>query len=82
MHVISVIERFNRIVQNENETIMQFIERYNSIEIEIPRRRDEAQKIGDLFLKFKSDISFAINTQTTLPHTNVQLLNVARRIEE
>lgn len=70
-----------RLYQGENESVMQFIRRYQEVELESPQHQPDEFRIAEILSRFKPYIRIAISSQTQLPHTWTDLVSVARRIE-
>jgi len=79
---LAAMERLGRIFQGEHESVMDFIDRVEQIEIDLPQQESEASRIGFLLSKFKPDIRFHLTVSGATYTTRSRLISNARRIEE
>ena len=79
---LTAMERLGRISQAEWESVMDFIDRVEQIEIDLPQQESEASRVGLLLSKFRPEIRFHLSISGTAYATRARLISSARRIEE
>jgi hypothetical protein len=77
---LTAIEQLGSLVQGEQESVMDFLDRWEKIEVDLPQE-SEISRIGNLFPKFRPDIRFLLTAGGNLPETRAQLVSAARRLE-
>ena len=75
-------ERLARLRQKDKESVQDFLDRYTRVELELPYRREEAQRVSSFLLMLREDIGFSISTSAAIPATMTQLVSLAKRVEE